>query len=79
MQRMLSRMLGVLKSSDVAIPNVVKSAKSSSLAPKTEKTEATDDLYCIAIFITHCARMTILIPMIKKLKNDNNNRCFIKE
>lgn len=47
-------MLGVLKSSDVAIPNVVKSAKSSSLAPKTQKTEATDELNCIEIFYSLC-------------------------
>lgn len=76
-------MLGVLKSSDVAIPNVVKSAKSSSLAPETEKAEAADNLHCIAIFITYCARMTILIPMIKTFNNynnnNNNNRCLVKD
>lgn len=37
MHRMLSKRSGVLRSSEVAIPKVVKSAKSSSLAPEEEK------------------------------------------
>lgn len=37
MHRMLSIRSGVLSSNDVAIPKVVKSAKSSSLAPDNKK------------------------------------------
>lgn len=37
MHRMLSSRSDVLKSNDVAIPKVVKSAKSSSFAPEHEK------------------------------------------
>jgi len=37
MHRMLSSRLGVLKMRDVAIPNVVKSAKSSNFAPAEKK------------------------------------------
>ena len=37
MHRMLSSRSDVLRSNDVAIPKVVKSAKSSSLAPEHEK------------------------------------------
>lgn len=39
MHRMLSKRSGVLKSNDVAMPKVVKSAKSSNLAPENEEAE----------------------------------------
>lgn len=51
MHRMLSTRSGVLRSNDVAIPKVVKSAKSSSFAPvrESKRSEQSVSLCCYCI------------------------------